>query len=190
MPNETFTIYITDSGVPKSGLTPTWLSFTDSDGNAETQPTISEIGNGYYKFTVDIASSEVWMGTVDAGLDVINSSERYIPVVMRRYDSLTPIRSEVYVTPMYNEDADSLMFISYLMQNGGIVDSPTNVSISLYDSTHVLKFTVSSSSSSNGVFVTTQNGPSLNSGEVYYAIASIEHDGDTHTSAETTLVLE
>jgi len=129
MANETFAVYITELGVPKTGLSPTWSTLTDQDGNAEAQPSITEIGGGFYKFVIDITYEEIWMGVVDAGLITMGNSERYVPVVLKRYDSLTSIRSEVYVTPMYNEDADSLTFVAYLMQNGGIVAVPTSVSI-------------------------------------------------------------
>lgn len=45
------------SGVPLTGLTPTFDTYKDDLGTNLTQPTITEIGGGFYKFTPDLTTT-------------------------------------------------------------------------------------------------------------------------------------
>lgn len=48
---EVLFFYDASTGLPKTGLVPTFLSYTDETNANQTQPGITEIGNGAYKFT-------------------------------------------------------------------------------------------------------------------------------------------
>ena len=86
-----YLLYITNAGIFKTGLSPDFQSLktdagTDKSGSA---PTVTEIGGGWYKFTItfgtapwDVITAEL-VGVVDAdpsGSFGLPDSERYIPV--------------------------------------------------------------------------------------------------------------
>lgn len=66
----TIAILARDSvGVALAGLTPTWVNyFNAATGAAATQPAISAVGGGSYKFTIeDLATNPAPMGIIDLG---------------------------------------------------------------------------------------------------------------------------
>ncbi len=80
-----YKIYITESGTPKTSLTPTWASLRSIDGTDKSAnaPAISEIGGGFYKFELVYGTSPFdvaeLVGVIDAGSSLVGY-ERYIPV--------------------------------------------------------------------------------------------------------------
>jgi len=87
----TYKFYVTDNGVPKTGLTPSWSSLKALDGTDKSgsAPTINEIGGGWYKFevtygTVPFDVAEL-VGVIDAGSSLSNY-ERYVPVTISLRD--------------------------------------------------------------------------------------------------------
>ncbi len=54
---EVFFLYDATTQAPLTGATPTFDTYKDDLGTNLTQPTISEIGGGAYKFTPDITTS-------------------------------------------------------------------------------------------------------------------------------------
>lgn len=52
-----FFLYDATTGVPLTGVVPTFATYKDDLGTNLTQPTISEIGGGAYKFTPDITTN-------------------------------------------------------------------------------------------------------------------------------------
>jgi hypothetical protein len=86
-----YKIFITEDGVPRSGLTPTWLSLRAVDGTdkSATVPTISEIGGGWYKFSVAYGTTPFdvaeLVGVIDAGATLSNY-DRYLPVTISMRD--------------------------------------------------------------------------------------------------------
>lgn len=80
-----YPLYITESGTPKTGLTPSWNSLQAIDGTdkSASAPTISEVGGGWYKFelTYGTAPFDVaeLVGVIDAGSSLVGY-ERYIPI--------------------------------------------------------------------------------------------------------------
>lgn len=76
-------------GTRKTSLTPTWVHLKRlSDGtNVTPTPTISEIGQGQYKFTYDAEASGDAVGQVDAGSGVTAPADRYVDVVLTRESS-------------------------------------------------------------------------------------------------------
>lgn len=180
-------IYFSDSGVPIEGLTPTFDNLKRvSDGVDVTPPAITEIGGGWYKFDID--PTERLTGVIDGGASLLIDAERYQPVVFDIYDYLY----EIYVQPVYDEDSDSLTFLSWILQNGKIRKDVglTDCEIKVYDSTHTLLFTITSSSQTNGIFVLTQSSPGLIANKDYYALATLTLDGVDHESADTFISLE
>ena len=190
MATETFMAYATNDGSPATGLSPSWDTLKDQDGTDQSTPSITEVGGGFYKFDVDIPSDDTWVGVIDFGSSIVNNGERYVPVVIKSGDTVNSVMRGVYVMPVYNENSDTVQFISYLMQNGTIVTSPTSCTIALYDTSHVEKFSVSTTNSSNGVFVVTKTTPELTAGDGYYVVATITDGASSYKSVETTLVLE
>jgi hypothetical protein len=178
-------VYFSNVGAPTAGLTLTWESLLKvSDGtNFTPQPTFEEIGGGWYKFDVD--PTEKLVGVIDGGAS-LSAQERYQPVYFDVYDFLY----EMYCQPVYDEDTDTITFIAFMLKNGKKVSAPTSCSISVYDASHVLQFTVSSSSATNGVFVLTKSTPNLIKNTAYYAVVSIIEDGVTHESVDTYISLE
>ena len=179
-------VFFSNTGTPETGLTLTWEYLLKvSDGAAYTpQPTFTEIGGGWYKFT--ISPTEKLVGVIDGGA-TLPVAERYIPVYFDQYDFLY----EVMVTPVFDEDSDSLTFMAFLLQNGKIVTTLlTNCSISVYNQTHTLQYTVSSVSNTNGVFIVTKSSPGLVKNQSYYAVVTITADSVDHDSIDTFISLE
>lgn len=178
-------IFFANSGTPATGLTLTWESLKKVSDTTDftPQPTFTEIGGGWYKF--DINPTEKLVGVIDGSSTLVNASERYQPVYFDIYDFLY----EIFVQPVYDEDTDSLTFLTFMLKNGKITTN-TLCEITVYDATHVEQFALSSSTSTNGVFVLTKSTPSLVKNRSYYAIVEITEDGIVHTSADTYISLE
>ena len=60
-------VYFSDGGVPKTGLSPAWESLDDDSGAATSDnPTISEVGGGWYKFAIKYGDNNgPWKTTGD-----------------------------------------------------------------------------------------------------------------------------
>jgi WD40 repeat protein len=179
-------VYFSDGGLPKTGLVPVWNGLKKvSDGsNFTPQPTFTEVGLGWYKFTIN--PSEALVGVIDGTSSVASNTERYVPVYFDKYDYMY----EVFVQPVYDEDTDSLTFLCFLSQNGqrvttGLVDCTINV----YNSAHSLQFTLTTTSQTNGVFVLTKTSPGLIKNTSYYAVAIID-DGVEHDSTDSYISIE
>ena len=86
-----YKIYITEDGIPKTGLTPTWNSLRAIDGTdkSASAPSISEIGGGWYKFELTYGTApfdvDELVGVIDAGSSLAGY-ERYMPVVITLRD--------------------------------------------------------------------------------------------------------
>lgn len=75
-----------DSGVPKTGLTPTWeYLLTNKTGvdKSASGPSITEVGGGLYKFEIkfetvpwDLITEDLW-GVIDGGSS-LSDSDRYV----------------------------------------------------------------------------------------------------------------
>lgn len=180
-------IYFSNAGVPATGLTLTWESLKKvNDGTDFTpQPTFTEIGGGWYKF--DINPTERLVGVIDGSASLVIENERYMPVYFDKYDYLY----DCVVTPVYDEDTDSLIFMAFMLRNGQRWTSTlTNCEIKVYDKSGTLKFTISSTSETNGVFVITKSSPELIKNEIYYAIATITSEGIAYESTDTYIAIE
>lgn len=97
-----YKVYITENGIPKTGLTPTWEYLYNLSGNDKSSdaPTISEIGGGWYKFSVTYGTTPFnvaeLVGVIDAGA-ALSNSERYIPVTISIRDAALMIFSNYAV---------------------------------------------------------------------------------------------
>ncbi len=80
-----YKIFITESGIPKTGLTLSWNSLYAIDGTdkSASAPAISEIGGGWYKFELVYGTSPFdvaeLVGVIDCGSS-LTGNERYVPV--------------------------------------------------------------------------------------------------------------
>ena len=78
----TYSIGVKNNGVPTAGLSPVFSALYQlSDDAPVAGPTITEVGGGLYKFTVDV--TEALVGVIDTGAS-IPASSRYI------FTELTP----------------------------------------------------------------------------------------------------
>jgi hypothetical protein len=86
-----YKIFITEDSEPKSGLSPSWQSLFTLDGDDKTSlaPVVSEIGGGWYKFSIVYGSGSFTtaelVGVIDAGAS-LGSCERYLPVTISLRD--------------------------------------------------------------------------------------------------------
>ncbi len=73
----------------KTGLSPVWVFLKRlSDGvDISSPPVITEITQGQYKFAFDAEASGEAAGQIDAGISVLNASDRYIDVLLTRDSS-------------------------------------------------------------------------------------------------------
>jgi hypothetical protein len=86
-----YKLFMTEDGVPKTGLSPTWESLYAADGTDKSAqaPAISEIGGGWYKFDVTYGAAPFdvpeLVGVIDAG-SALSNYERYLPVTITLRD--------------------------------------------------------------------------------------------------------
>ena len=187
--SETRVIFVTSLGLPVEELSPVFTSLQLVSDNSDVTPlpTIAEIGGGFYKFDVDVPLGEVWAGVIDVG-DTVAVTSRYIPVVIGTAE--TDIDIEVYVTPVYDSDSDTIVFCTYMNVKGRIYSSPDSVSISVYDLTHTLLFTVTGTTDVGGVFVVSKVSPAVSEGEGYYVTSTITVGSLEYKSVEAMYVLQ
>lgn len=187
--SETRTIYVANAGVPATGLTLTWesLKAVSDGGDITPQPTFTEVGGGFYKFTSAVEIGEQWCGVVDASATIDEPSERYLPILLG--DSDLEKNTTVFCTPVYDETSDTVTFFVFMLRNGQVVGAD-DAEVVVYDSAHVEMFTVSGSSSTNGVFVLAKNTPEFESGEGYYCVGTVTVNSVDFVSVETMLVLD
>ena len=164
----TYPFYVTNAGAPIAGLTPTWNTLKKvSNGANVSQPAISELGGGWYKFTITPLYGERYIGTIDAGVGQ-PATERYYNV---EFSEETHGKRNYYLhaTPIYNEDGDALTFVCFLLEDGEIkLTGITNVTVTVYDETNVLQFTETTTTVTNGIAILVKNAPGLTAGESYY----------------------
>jgi len=81
-----YELYFADSGVPATGLTPTFSGFLDvaTSGTIGSIPTISELGIGWYNFSY--IPSGVAVGLIDGGSG-LGDADRYLPFKVTQEDS-------------------------------------------------------------------------------------------------------
>jgi len=97
-----YKLYFSNAGVPASGLTPTFDSFTDLNGSTVAGiPTISGIYSGWYKFSY--APSESAVGVIDGGSS-LDDADRYLPFEVTVQDAYldlpqTTINTNVLALP-------------------------------------------------------------------------------------------
>lgn len=95
----TYSFVVRDGGDPTAatGLTPSFVAYTDVDSLTDlsgSAPTITEVGDGHYKFTVDWDTAPESTGpsnsiaiVIDADAGLTSASERYITARINRTDS-------------------------------------------------------------------------------------------------------
>lgn len=180
-------VYFSNSGVPATGLTLTWNGLKKvSDGTDYAQPGFTEIGKGWYKFTIN--PTEPLVGVIDGSATLTSAPERYVPVYIDQNDYLY----ELNVIPCYDSNSDAITYEAFLLVNGVIATNAnlTSCSLSVYDKLNNLLFTVSSVTAVNGIFVLTKSSPGLVQNTPYYVKGSIVYAGDTYISLDTYFSLQ
>ena len=103
MSSVTYTLYIDDNGVSRTGLTPTIVNFIDISTGTDlvqngTVPTISELSGGFYKFTFDWTSEDIsaaYVLRIDAGTEIVNAAQRYIRMRIEQLDNVANLVKSV-----------------------------------------------------------------------------------------------
>src|SRR4051794_2374772 len=62
-----FAIFDATTKAPKTGVTPTFVWYTDEAGGSLTAPAITEIGGGLYKFTPTLQANHAILYMLDCG---------------------------------------------------------------------------------------------------------------------------
>lgn len=107
----TYTFVVRNAGAPTTGLTPVFNDFRDVATTLNvTTPPISEIGGGFYKFTVDWSSSpydvvDSIVFQIYAGVTVTDPSEAYIVDRINQADQFYTVLNSVgtVVTTITNQ---------------------------------------------------------------------------------------
>lgn len=187
----TYVVYFSDSGVAATGLTPTWDTLKRvSDGADQSQPSISEVGGGWYKYTTTIPVGETWVGVINGGVS-LGDVDRFVPIDMRENDFDLDKFEEIFVTTKFDEDSDSLTLVVFMLRDGKLVESGiTNMNIKVFTEGHVLQFDLNETTPINGVFVFTKSSPGLVKNTLYYAIAIATEASGTIKSADSYIALE
>ena len=74
-----FTAYFSESGVPKTGLSPTITIQKVSDNSVVVNAqAMTEVGNGFYKYSYTTDNDESYVGVADSV--TLTGSERYAPI--------------------------------------------------------------------------------------------------------------
>lgn len=186
------TFYVHNGGVPVTGLAPTWKYLKDVvDGtNYASQPTIIEVGGGWYRYQIALDDFRHLVGVIDAG-DTVGDTSRYISQEIRYSDLAQKDNVDINIIPVYDEDSVSITFFVFMLACGRLVeDNLTSATLNIYNEDHELQFTLTTSSFTNGVGVMSQGSPTLTKNHCYYAIADIVNSMGTYRSAETYIVLE
>ena len=127
-----YKIFITENGVPKTGLSPVWQSLKTTGGvdKSGSAPVISEIGGGWYKFSVTykIAPFDAaeLVGVIDAGSSLC-AYERYLPVTISLRDLALAklVNKATYnlvsgIESIRNDEDSANEFQMTLSQNGNV----------------------------------------------------------------------
>lgn len=184
--------YVTDGGYPKAGLAPTFKSLKKvSDGtDYSSEPSIIEIGGGWYKYNLTLDPFVDLTAVIDAGAALTDNNDRYIYHEVRHTDTIRQMGQDAVVIPTYDEDTLALTFVVFLLSCGHIVTTGvSNASISVYNTNHTLQFTVSTGSFTNGVGVMVKNDPTLNDNETYYVELTLTTSQGVHESVTTYTAL-
>ena len=186
------TFFVHNGGVPATGLAPTWQYLKHVvDGTDYTpQPSITEIGGGWYKYVTSLTDFQHIAGVIDAGAAIGNAS-RYISQDIRFSTLSEKEKKEVVVSCSYDEDTLALSFMVSLLINGELVTTGvTSLTVAVYDENHLQQFSENTTSFTNGIGIITTNNPSLTKNKMYYAIVSVVETFETVQSAMVYLVLE
>lgn len=99
----TYTLYIDDNGISRTGLTPTIVNFIDIATGTDlavsgTVPTISELSGGFYKFTFGWETEAIdaaYVLKIDAGSEIVNASQRYLRMRIEQQDNVASLVKSV-----------------------------------------------------------------------------------------------
>ena len=186
-----FAINFESDGLELVGLTPTFLMSKNLDtGNDVTPlPTVSEVANGFYRYDIDGTEGEKYIGKITGGVGVGLPENRFKYVTDEiPYD---PTHREIFSMPVYDPDADSILFMTYMLKDGQtVLTNLVEARVTMYDSSNIALFSITSTTFNNGVAILTKATPGLVSGEAYYVKIEITRGAETFTTTDTFKVLE
>jgi hypothetical protein len=184
-----YTVFVQSTGLPQTGLNLIWSVFKNINGDDITpQPSFTEIGGGWYKFSFAGDIGQKYTGVINCGSGVDNKA-RYIPVdIVENGDE---VEASVFITPVY-KDGYGVTYYAGLSVEGNRVESSKlkSCTVNLYDDTHSLLKTITTTDSTNGIFLLIDIETEYEE-EGYYVIAEITVEGSnkTYKSVETIVVL-
>jgi hypothetical protein len=186
-----YTVYYANNGIPEEGLSPVWQTLKDiTTGTDQTQPTIEEVGGGWYRFLVPLGVYENWVGVVDGTNSVSNSAERYVPVNVR-FSDFSIDQERVTMNSVFDEDTDTITHAVFVNLNGELLQTDiTNVQVDTYDEDSLLLYTVNTSTITNGFAMMTFNSPGFVSNRTYQSVVTVTTSNGNIIGGETFITVE
>ena len=143
-----YILFIRNNGAPATGLLPVFITLkkVSDASNYLPIPTISEIGGGLYKY--DATPSEHLVGVVDAGVSILNNTERYldqdVPVgglVSSTGSHAMTINIKDALSSLPIPDVEMVILNSdeSLIINSGLTDSMGNLSLQLNLGNYIIR---------------------------------------------------
>jgi len=185
--------YFSDAGVAATGLTPVFIALetaTNQTDKMASKPSFTELGNGWYRFTVTLGTApwdvvgEDLVGLIDGGATLVDS-DRYKPFLLTKRElALNAIMQNLIVETVGIADSSGRVDVSKLK---GLTTALNNLEDD-YDGTGYNK-----SASTIGT-VTTYTGNTKQTGDNFARLgapagASVSADVAA-VKAETVLIVE
>lgn len=157
-------------GTRMTALTPTWVFLKAlSDNSNLTQPAISEVTQGAYKFSFDPETNGEAVGQIDAGASLTNPADRYIDVLLTR---------------------DSSRIATYLPGTG---NGPRTVTVTVNDGSNVLQGAAVRLTEGANLYTATTNSSGVatfNVTDATYNVAITKHGYTFDQDPPVTLVVD
>ena len=165
-------VYFHNAGVPATGLTPAFTSYVNVETLVSaTAPSITEVGNGWYKYPDNISDFDHIVGIIDGGA-TLPDAYRYKEIELAQGDLTCPL--EVKTGLVYNEETDSFTFQSSLEMNGSqVVSGMTSMRIQVYDVNNTEIINELDSTLTAGFGIHTANNPIIAKNETYYYVTTV-----------------
>lgn len=188
-----FPVQFDSDGIELTGLTPSIVMLKKLSNSVNITPSaVSEVDNGFYRYSFDASDGVIYVGKADGGVSITNPNRfKYIREDISAVTEENLQTNEIFIMPVFDQDADTVTFFVYLHRNGQIITADiTNVTVEMFDSSHSSQFSINSASNTNGVTILAKATPGIVAGDADYIKVDMVVDGTTYTSIELFKVLE
>ena len=130
-----------------------------------------------------------YIGIIDAGASIVDPAERFVPVDVRYNDF--DDTSDVMVINVFDEDSDSVTFLTYILINGVILSvGLISAQIEVFDVNHSNLFSLTTTSQTNGVFVANKATPGFTANNIFYSRSTIVTTNGSVISTDSFITLQ